>query len=119
MRAPAFLALDLVLVVVFAAIGRRSHAEEGALLAVLGTAWPFLVGALVGWGVALAARLSPTTLRGGLPIWLCTVAVGMLLRAVTGAGTAFSFVLVATTALALFLLLPRLVAQRSGRRADA
>ncbi|AKT51920.1 DUF3054 domain-containing protein [Arsenicicoccus sp. oral taxon 190] len=118
MRAPAFLHLlvDLLLVVVFAAIGRRSHAETGALLGILGTAWPFLVGTLVGWGVALAARLSPVTLRGGVPIWLCTVAVGMALRALTGAGTAVSFIVVALVALAILLLLPRLVAARIARR---
>lgn len=118
-RLSASLLLDLLLVVAFAAIGRRSHAETGALVGVLSTAWPFLVGSLVGWGVALAARLVPTTVRGGVPVWLCTVAVGMLLRVVTGAGTAFSFVLVATTALAILLLLPRVVVERSQRRAGA
>ncbi len=40
----------------------------------------------------------------GVIVWLSTLIGGMLLRAVSGQGTAFSFILVATTALALFLL---------------
>ncbi|MCH8612502.1 DUF3054 domain-containing protein [Arsenicicoccus dermatophilus] len=113
MRLPLFLLLDLVLVVVFSALGRRSHAEAVSLAGLLTTAWPFLVGVLVGWAGVLASRLPATSLRGGLPIWLTTVVVGMLLRVLTGAGTAFAFVLVAFTVLAIFLLLPRLIAQRS------
>lgn len=110
------LVLDVLLVIAFAALGRRSHAETGALVAVLGTAWPFLVGALVGWGVALAMRLRPESLRGGVPVWLCAVAVGMVLRVLTGAGTAVSFILVALTALGIFVFLPRLVLQRAHHR---
>ena len=46
-RWPAYLATDLVLVVVFAGIGRSSHGES--LSGIFVTAWPFLVGALLGW----------------------------------------------------------------------
>ena len=44
------------------------------------------------------------TVGNGIPVWLCTLVVGMLLRAATGQGTAPSFVLVAATVLALFLI---------------
>ena len=37
-------------------------------------------------------------------MWLCTVAVGMLLRRATSAGTAVSFIVVATAATAVMLL---------------
>ncbi|MGW1742385.1 DUF3054 domain-containing protein [Nocardia sp. NPDC001965] len=106
------IAVDLVLVVVFCAIGRRSH-DEAVLTGLLHTAWPFVAGLAVGWvaAVALARRpagagpfdgsgLWPT----GVVIWLCTLVFGMLLRVVAGQGTAFSFIVVAAVVLALFLL---------------
>lgn len=44
-RIPALALLaDLVAVIVFAAIGRISHADAGSLTGLLGTALPFLVG---------------------------------------------------------------------------
>ena len=39
-RAPGWLLLDLLAVVLFAAVGRRSHDESSAVLGVLVTAWP-------------------------------------------------------------------------------
>ncbi|MCQ4121479.1 DUF3054 domain-containing protein [Rhodococcus tibetensis] len=102
------LVLDVVLVVVFCAIGRRSHDEANALTGLVTTAWPFLSGLAVGWiaTVALyrdkfdAFLIVPT----GLLVWFSTLVVGMLLRVVSGQGTAFSFILVAATVLAVFLL---------------
>ena len=109
--------LDVALVLLFAAVGRRSHAESGAVLGVLLTAWPFLVGAALGWGVALAwRRRAPLGVRDGIPVWVCAVAVGMLLRVATGAGTAFSFVVVATLVLGVFLLGWRALAALARRR---
>ena len=43
------LTLDVVCVLVFCALGRRSHAEGVTVSGVAQTAWPFLVGAAVGW----------------------------------------------------------------------
>ena len=104
----AALALDAVLTVVFATIGRASHAEGITASGVLHTAWPFLVGLIVGWAVsALLTRRTPgwaLSLRGGVPIWLGTVAVGMLVRRLTGDGTAFAFIIVATITLGVLLL---------------
>ncbi|KAF0958449.1 DUF3054 domain-containing protein [Rhodococcus sp. T7] len=109
------LALDVVLVIVFCAIGRRSHDEANALTGLATTAWPFLSGLAVGWlaTVALyrdkfdAFLIVPT----GIVVWLSTLVVGMLLRVVSGQGTAFSFVIVAGTVLAVFLLGWRAVAK--------
>jgi hypothetical protein len=99
------LALDTALICLFAAIGRRSHAESGAVLSVVTTAWPFLTGMAVGWLVCLLTfRRIPLEVRDGIPVWICAVAFGMLLRALTGAGTAFSFVVVATLFLGAMLL---------------
>jgi peptidoglycan/LPS O-acetylase OafA/YrhL len=95
---------DVVCVLFFCAIGRRSHAEGLTIAGVLATAWPFLAGTAVAW-------LSPTTWRRptalvptGVLVWACTVAVGMLLRRLNGQGTAFSFVIVASLTTAILLL---------------
>ena len=105
MRITTGLALDAALIGLFAAIGRRSHGEASALLAVAGTAWPFLAGMATAWLVFfLASRRAPLSVREGIPVWLATVAIGMLLRSLTDAGTAFSFVVVATLFLGAGLL---------------
>ena len=109
------LALDVVLVIVFCAIGRRSHDEANALTGLATTAWPFLSGLAVGWLATVALYrdkfdgflIVPT----GIVVWLSTLVVGMVLRVVSGQGTAFSFVIVAGTVLAVFLLGWRAVAR--------
>lgn len=106
-------ALDAVLVVAFAAVGRASHAEgvlgEGGL-GLVATAWPFAVALATGWLVTLAWRAPWAPLRTGVPVWAVTVAGGMLLRAVSGQGTAVPFILVATLTLLALLVGWRLVA---------
>lgn len=107
---------DLAAVVVFAAVGRRSHAEGLTVTGVLETAWPFLAGTAVGW-VAVRGWRRPTALTPtGLAVWVATVVVGMLLRRATSAGTAFSFVVVASVATAVLLLGWRGVAALRARR---
>lgn len=109
--------VDVALVVVFAALGRASHAEENAVVGAVGTAWPFLVGLGTGWSlVRWRSGRWPLTVGNGIPVWACTLVVGMLVRAVTGQGTAPSFILVAATVLAAFLLGWRWLAGRLGRR---
>lgn len=96
--------VDVVLVLVFVAIGRRSHAESSALAGLATTAWPFLAGLALGWFLAQAWR-NPTALwPQGVIVWLDTVVIGMALRALTGTGIAFTFVLVALVSLGVFLL---------------
>jgi hypothetical protein len=104
-RIAAGLALDTVLVVLFAAIGRRNHAEAGGLTDSLATAWPFLVGTGAGWLISMAVfRRAPLQVPEGVPVWLSAVALGMLLRGATGEGTAFSFIIVATLFLGAAML---------------
>lgn len=101
----AALLADVLLIVVFAAIGRSTHDEAGALLGPLQTAWPFLAGMALGWLVGyLAWRRAPTAVRDGIPVWLGAVIGGMALRTLTGQGTAWPFVIVATLTLAALLL---------------
>jgi hypothetical protein len=52
----------------------------------------------------------------GVVVWLCTVAVGMLLRKATSAGVAASFVVVASTVTALLLLGWRAVLHLNARK---
>ena len=89
----AAMALDAVLVVIFAVLGARTH-HDGALgvTAVADVAWPFLVGL----ALAHVVLSNPGTLRSGLIVWVSTVLVGMVLRQLTGDGTAVAFVVVAT-----------------------
>jgi hypothetical protein len=107
--------LDVLLVVVFAAVGRRSHAEGLDVAGVLRTALPFLVGTAAGWLVAsIVLDGGPRTLGYGAVVVALTVVVGMGLRALAAEGTAPSFVLVATTVLTVLLLGWRLVARLLG-----
>ncbi|MCM6777470.1 DUF3054 domain-containing protein [Nocardia sp. CDC159] len=107
--------LDALLVIVFCAIGRRSH-HEAIAAGLLRTLWPFGTGLLIGWALGLwlfagnewasaikrfdGRRLWPT----GVVIWLSTLIGGMALRVLSGQGIAPSFVLVAGSVLAFFLL---------------
>ena len=109
--------LDALLILVFAAVGRASHDESSPVVGVLSTAWPFLVGAAVGWALVRArSHRWPAEVGPGIPVVIASVVVGMLLRVVTGAGTAFSFVVVATVVLAVLLLGWRALAARFVRR---
>ncbi len=114
---------DALLVILFAALGRRSHEESEGILGTLSTAWPFLVGLAVGWLIVLALLRRtpriPHPLRAwpvGVTVWIATVLCGMLLRAATGEGTALAFVLVATGFNLLTLVGWRLLAQLAAAR---
>ncbi|HEY8308559.1 MAG TPA: DUF3054 domain-containing protein [Lapillicoccus sp.] len=111
----AFL-VDVAFLLVFAAVGRATHVELNPVLGVLATAWPFLVGLAVGWTLvrSLSHRWA-LEIGPGVSVVVATVVVGMLLRALTGQGTAPSFVLVATLVLAALLLGWRAVAARVAR----
>ena len=95
---------DIIGVLLFCAIGRRSHAEGLTVAGVAQTAWPFLIGAAVGWLLSRAWRRPTAVVPTGVAVWVCTVAVGMLLRKASSAGVAFSFVIVASAATAVLLL---------------
>ncbi|ORA17201.1 DUF3054 domain-containing protein [Mycobacterium arosiense] len=115
-KRPAWLAVDVIAVLVFCAVGRRSHDEGLNITGVAMTAWPFLTGTVVGWVVSRAWRRPTAVAPTGVSVWLCTVVVGMLLRKATSAGVAASFVMVATTVTAVLLLGWRVAAAVSLRR---
>jgi hypothetical protein len=104
-RPPVAIAVDVLLVVVFAGVGRASHDEANPVVGALATAWPFLVGTAVGWAIVRVLRKSwPLEVGPGITVWFATVLIGMVLRQSTGQGTAVSFVLVAALVLAILLL---------------
>jgi hypothetical protein len=98
------LTLDAVSVLVFVAIGRAAHDKGVDLAGMAWTSWPFLTGMATGW-LAVRAWLRPTSLvPTGLATWLSCVTVGMLLRVVSGQGTAPAFILVALAFLGITML---------------
>ncbi|WP_395308983.1 DUF3054 domain-containing protein [Mycobacterium sp. AMU20-3851] len=110
------LATDLVCVIVFCTIGRRSHAEGLTVAGIAETAWPFLTGTLAGWLAARAWQRPASLYPTGVIIWVVTVVVGMLLRKATSAGTAGSFIVVASITTAVLLLGWRAIAKVLARR---
>ncbi len=114
----AFAALaDTVAIVVFATIGRASHEHGMSVAGVAQTAAPFLVGAALGWVACLAMRRrAPLSVGDGLVVWAGTLVGGVLLRRVTGQGTAPSFIVVAGLVTGAFLLGWRAVRAAAARR---
>lgn len=116
LQRPAWLAVDVVGVLVFCAVGRRSHDEGLDVTGIAVTAWPFLTGTVVGWLVSRGWRRPTAVAPTGVVVWLSTVVIGMLLRKATSAGVAASFVVVAMTVTALLLLGWRVAAGLTLRR---
>jgi len=96
-------AVDVICVLLFAIIGRSSHAEANSLGGVLHTAWPFLLGCLIGLVLARYWR-EPYAVRTGVVVWLCTVVGGITLRLLSGATAQVAFVIVASITLGLLLV---------------
>lgn len=111
--APASIAaaasIDAGLIMVFAAVGRDAHQRGDVVAGVLLTAWPFLIGAALGWLLARAWRKPFAVLGTGVPVWLASVAGGMALRAVTGQTVVLPFIIVALLSLCLLLVGYRLL----------
>jgi hypothetical protein len=95
---------DVALVLLFVLIGRSSHDEGFSVLGTLNTLWPFLAGLVIGWLIVRAWRRPATVIRAGVPVWIATVAIGMLFRVISGQGVEVSFVIVAAIVLGVFLL---------------
>jgi hypothetical protein len=108
----AWFVFDVVVVLVFVVIGRHTHHHRETLGGVISTTWPFGVGLLVGWVGVLGVRWRPSWLSSGIVIWLSTVVIGMVLRVISGQGTAVAFIGVALGFLGLFMLGARAIMAR-------
>jgi len=102
------LGADLAVVLLFALLGRLSHAEGNLLAGTLTTAAPFALGLLAGWVtgpcVGLLSGQQAHTVRFGAWVLGWTMAGGMLLRGLLGEGLAPAFLLVALGFLAAGLI---------------
>jgi hypothetical protein len=101
---PITVVADVLVVVVFAAVGRAGHDESETLGGIWHTAWPFLLGTALGLAVARYTRSDPRSLRTGIRIWLWTLVIGMVVRHTIGGGTPVAFVIVAALVLAALFL---------------
>ena len=122
-RSALAFALDVILVLGFAALGRRSHEEGSSVVGVVEVAAPFLIALVLGWLMARAWR-APASLRTGLIVWPVTVVVGLALRSVVfDRGIAIAFCIVALLTLGVLLMgwrvLARFVPRRAGRLGEA
>ncbi len=108
--------IDIAGVVLFVLLGRTSHAEDLTTIGTLDTLWPFLAGLAVGWVLTFAWLRPLAILWPGMPVWIITVAAGMLFRASDGQSVALPFVVVATVFLGLFIVGWRLIAMPIARR---
>ncbi|MEB3020406.1 DUF3054 domain-containing protein [[Mycobacterium] crassicus] len=115
-REPVWLGVDVTAVLIFCALGRRSHDEGIDLSGLATTAWPFLTGTALGWLLSRGWRRPTALAPTGVIVWISTVLVGMVLRAATSAGVAWSFVIVASTVTGAFLLGWRVVFALVARR---
>ena len=97
--------VDVVLIVVFSTFGRGAHSEGLGAAQVWGTAWPFLVGLVVGWLILLATRRDPGGLGSGVLVWSASLVVGMVIRGIgDGRVPHWSFIVVAASVTAIFLI---------------
>lgn len=87
--------IDLVCVLLFVGIGRSVHTHGLSIDGMASTAWPFLTGLAIGWIVVGGRRLAGASVISGVLVSTMTVAVGMILRVISGQGTALAFILVA------------------------
>ncbi|HEY5303647.1 MAG TPA: DUF3054 domain-containing protein [Acidimicrobiales bacterium] len=101
--------LDLIFILIFVGIGRTTHDHGVNAGGMVSTTWPFAVGLVVGWTVVSWRHRRGDTPLNGFFIVLITVALGMVLRVLSGQGTAVAFIIVAVTFLTLFLVGWRLV----------
>ena len=102
MRILGSLALDIVLVAVFAVIGRASHAESLDVVGIATTAWPFVVSVALG-SVVASWRNWPWWVQG-IFVWVVALVGGMALRVASGGSTAPGFFIVGGISLAVFLI---------------
>lgn len=61
------------------------------------TAWPFLAGLGIAWLLSAVWDRPISPLATGTAVWAITVLLGLVIRALTGEGTAGPFVIVAAS----------------------
>lgn len=95
---------DVLVIIVFVAIGRSAHHHGLSIGGMLSTLWPFLAGLCGAWLYVMLRQGDVRSWSSGAVVVGLTVAIGMILRVIAGQGTAFAFVLVAVAFLGLLML---------------
>ena len=103
MKTRAFVT-DFIFILLFVAIGRDAHKHKLSLGGISSTTWPFVIGLVSGWLLLVLTHRPASTKTSGLIIVFCTVTIGMILRVISGQGTALTFIIVAFVFFTLFLL---------------
>ncbi len=106
---------DLLLIFVFATVGRAQHESGITSLGILSTAGPFVVACIAGWSVTQNWNSPLSLWPNGVLVWLITVIGGLTLRAFFDHAPALSFQIVTLLALGVLLLGHRLVRHVIGR----
>ncbi len=110
------LAIDVAMIIVFAAMGRATHEGGTPIGGTLRVAAPFIIGYLI---AAALTRLDlrPYSLLAAARAWLPGIVLGMLIRRfVFDRGTATAFVIVAFISTAVLIIGWRLLARPRLRR---
>jgi len=111
-RAALGVLADVFFVLAFVVTGRANHHAGESLAGVAGTAWPFLAGLAIGEVATRAWRRPAALVPTGVGVWAATVAVGQVLRVISGQGTDVVFIGISAAFLGLFLIGWRLAAAR-------
>lgn len=107
---------DLLVLVAFVLIGRRSHGEDAGIDGFVRVIWPFAAGLAVGW-LASGLFRAPLVWTRAVVAWLTTVAIGMALRiAVQGRDFKVAFTIVTLVFVGVGMLGWRAVVRRSVSR---
>lgn len=101
----ACLLADVVCVLLFALGGHQSHEAHSSQAVTLRIAWPFLVGALLGWAILVRRSWSARLVwPAGVTVLAATYVIGMVLRLVSGRGISGGFPIVTLVFLAITML---------------
>ncbi len=116
------IALDTGAILLFVAIGGRSHGQSNSVSALLEIAAPFLIALCIAWLISRAWE-QPTAIRTALLIWPITMVIGIGLRRFAfERGIATGFIIVSTAILGLLFVgwrgLHNLVSAQFGRTDD-
>lgn len=115
---PLWMAVDVVLIVLFALLGRREHEHALSISGILMTALPFLIAYVAMTFLSRPWFTINKLFPAGVLVWVGTVAAGLALRIAFGSTAAVPFIIVASLVLGAFLMGRRLVTSLVARRLD-
>lgn len=101
---PWMVSIDVLLIVLFALLGRREHEHGLGISGIFMTALPFLIAYVVMTVLSRPWQTINKLWPTGILVWLGTVVLGVATRLLMGKTAAISFVIVTLIVLGLFLL---------------